>query len=187
MEGDYRVIESEWKVIEEKPAAYWKSSAFKPRNFYDTGMETDLEKIVLEDDIMQEDSATGIKVFADKGKTLKSTIKALFNEILTREMLNDVLLKKIDSDTRRTETYLHEIRGLTVRDYSRQFADTEKRRTQLDGRLMDLEKQRRDEYLQCWKDLGQLKKYVLLNLRDFWNLKNKSSFMEYEVDDSHDA
>ena len=188
MEIKYKVIESEYKIIEEKPfPAYWNSSVLKPRNFYETGLEESLEKIVLDDEPVLADQGSADRVFTDKSKTLRATIKALFNEILTREMLNYVLLKKIDSDMCKAGAYLEGIRVLTRRDYSRQFTDLDRRRTQIESRVMDLEKEKRQEYLACWKDLGQLKKYVLSSLKDFWDLRGKSSFMEYPPEVSDDA
>ena len=149
MEGAYRVVESEYKIIEEKPfPAYWNSSVLKPRNFYATGLEESLEKIVLEDEAMQQE-APGERVFADKGRTLKATIKALFNEILTRERLNHVLLGKIDSDICKAGTYLEDLRRFTARDYSRQFEILGRRRTQIEDRVIGLEKEKRQEYLTC--------------------------------------
>lgn len=186
MEIKYRIIESEYKIIEEKPfPTYWNNSVLKPRNFYETGMEESLEKIVLDDEPIMAEPGSADRVFTDKAKTLKATIKALFNEILTREKLNYVLLKKIDSDMCKAGTYLEGIRVLTRRDYARQFIDLDRRRTQIESRVMDLEKEKRQEYLTCWKDLGQLKKYVLSALKDYWDMHGKNSFMEYspEVSD----
>jgi hypothetical protein len=187
MEGAYRVVESEYKIIEEKPfPAYWNSSVLKPRNFYATGLEESLEKIVLEDEAMQQE-APGERVFADKGRTLKATIKALFNEILTRERLNHVLLGKIDSDICKAGTYLEDLRRFTARDYSRQFEILGRRRTQIEDRVIGLEKEKRQEYLTCWKDLGQLKKYVLSALKDYWNVRGSSHFLNSDHDDRYRA
>jgi hypothetical protein len=179
----YRIIESEYKIIEDRPfPGYWNSSVLKPRNFYETGLETSLEKIVLEDEpvIIEQDSAD--RVFSDRGKTLKATIKALFNEILTRERLNYVLLKKIDSDMCKAGTYLESIRVLTRHDYSRQFESMDRRRTLLESRVIDLEKEKRQEYLTCWKDLGQLKKYVLSALKDYWELRGNRDYLSMKND-----
>lgn len=182
MEGAYRVVESEYKIIEEKPfPAYWNSSVLKPRDFYATGLEGSLEQIIVEDGTVQEE-AIGERVFADKGKTLKSTIRALFNEILTRERLNHVLLGKIDSDVCKAGTYLEDMRRFTARDYSRQFEILGRRRTQIEERIIGLEKEKRAEYLACWKDLGQLKKYVLSALKDYWNLRGNRDYLTMNDD-----
>lgn len=185
MEIKYRVIENEYKIIEEKPfPTYWNNSVLRPREFYATGLEESLEKIILEDETTRGQAVIGEKVFADKGKTLKATIKALFNEILTRERLNHVLLGKINSDICKAGTYLEELRRFTARDYARQFEVLGRRRTQIEERVIGLEKEKRQEYLTCWKDLGQLKKYVLSALKDYWNLRGSRDYLTMN-DDRH--
>ncbi len=123
------------------------------------------------------------RVFSDKGRTLKATIKALFNEILTRERLDSALLGRIDSDICNTGSYLEQIRMVTQRQY---MPDLEialsRRRTQLESRVMDLEKEKRQEYLTCWKDLMFLKKYLLSALKDYWTVSNRKSFLNLEND-----
>ena len=52
------------------------------------------------------------------------------------------------------------------------------------SRLIDLEKEKRQEYLTCWKDLMFLKRYLLSALKDYWNLSNRKSFLGMENDES---
>ena len=77
--------------------SYLDNPTLKPRNFYETGLEQGLENIVMDREPEKEKGLVD-KVFSDKGRTLKATVKALFNEILTREKLDSGLLKKIDYD-----------------------------------------------------------------------------------------
>lgn len=97
--------------------SYLDNPVLKPRNFYETGLEESLEKIVLHDEPEVERGLVD-RVFSDKNRTLKATIKALFNEVLTREHLNSVLLKNIDSEICKTSSYLEQIRDVTNRQYT---------------------------------------------------------------------
>ena len=51
-----------------------------------------------------------------------------------------------------------------------------RRRTQLESRLMDRDKEKRQEYLTCWKDLAYLSKGLLVVLKDYWDFSLKASF-----------
>ena len=164
-------------------SSYLKDSVLKPRDFYSTGLEDSLENIVLKEDPVQERTVMD-KVFADKNRTLKATIKALFNEILSREKLSGGLLSKIDSDICKTDSYLEQIKMITRRQY---LPDLEiafsRRKTQLESQVIDLEKEKRQEYVACWRDLISLKKYLLSALKDYWNGSNKSTFLKIENDE----
>lgn len=194
MESNYRLLLYEeckvteiepYKIVEEKGfPAYWNNSVLKPRNFYETGLEESLEKIVMNEESELGGGMTD-KVFTDKGKTLKATIKALFHQILTREKLNYVLLKQIDSDMCRAGTYLEDMRRFTARDYSRQFVDLARRRTQIEERVIGLEKEKRQEYRDCWKDLAYLTKGVLSALKDYWNARGSDTFLNSDHNDGY--
>lgn len=162
--------------------SYLDNSLLKPRNFYETGLEESLEKIVMYDEPEQGRGLVD-RVFSDKNRTLKATIKALFSEVLTREHLNSVLLRDIDSEICKTGSYLEQIRDVTKRQYTHDLElSFQGRRTQLESRLLDLQKQKRDEYLTCWKDLAYLSKGLLSALKDYWNLSNRKSFLSIEND-----
>lgn len=162
--------------------SYLDNPRLKSRNFYETGLEKGLENIILrEDPIIEKDIVE--KVFSDKSRTLKATVKALFNEILTRESLDSDLLKKIDSSICDTNSYLEQIRAVTRKQY---MPDLEiafsRRRSQLETRALDLEKEKRQEYHECWKDLMFLKKYLLSALKYYWNLSGRKSFLGIDND-----
>lgn len=163
--------------------SYLENTLLKPRPFYHTGIEESLENIVLKEEHLPERGIID-KVFSDKSRNLKAIVKAFFNEILLRERLDTELLGRINDDLCRTGSYLEEIRTLTRRDYLRDLTlGLSRRRTQLESRLIDLEKEKRQEYLTCWKDLMFLKRYLLFALKDYWNLSNKKSFLEMENDE----
>lgn len=161
---------------------YLDNSLLKPRSFYQTGIEGSLESIVLKDEPERERGIVE-KIFSDKGRTLKATIKAMFNEILLRERLNSKLLDRIDSDICKTGSYLEQIRFFTQRQYTPDLEIAfSRRRTQLENQVCDLEKEKRQEYLTCWKDLMFLKKYLLSALKDYWTASNRKSFLGIEND-----
>ena len=41
-------------------------------------------------------------------------------------------------------------------------------------------KEKRQEYLSCWKDLMSLKKYLLSSLKDYWNQNSNTYFLNAE-------
>ncbi len=160
--------------------SYLDNPILKPRNFYETGFEESLEKIVLNDEPQTEGGLVE-RVFTDRSRTLKSMIKALFNEVLTREHLNSALLKDIDSALCKTGSYLEQIREMTRRQYTPDLEIAlSRRRTQLESRLMDLDKEKRQEHLTCWKDLAYLSKGLLVALKDYWDFSLKAGFMNQE-------
>jgi len=163
--------------------SYLDNSLLKPRDFYETGIEQSLERIVLNDEPEPERGMID-RVFSDKSRTLKAGIKAIFNEILTRERLDSVLINDINSDLCKTGSYLEQIRFLTERQYTPDLGIAlSRRRTQLESRLIDLDKEKRQEYLACWKDLAYLSKGLLSSLKDYWNLSNRKNFLN--VDDGY--
>jgi len=161
---------------------YLDNSILKTRPFYHTGIEESLENIVLKEEPERERGIVD-KVFSDKGRNLKAMVKALFNEILLRERLNSKLLDRIDSDICKTDSYLEQIRFFTQRQYTPDLEIAfSRRRTQLENQVCELEKEKRQEYLTCWKDLMFLKRYLLSALKDYWTASNRKSFLGIEND-----
>lgn len=162
---------------------YFDNSVLKPRPFYHTGMEESLEHIVLNEEPEKKDAVD--KVFSDKGRTLKATIKALFNEILLRERLDSFLLYNMNEDICKQHNYLESIKELHRFSYSTELLnDFHEKKMKLEDNVLGLEKEKRKEYLECWRDLMALKKYLLSALKDYWNLNSRKSFLEIENDES---
>src|SRR3989338_7167048 len=164
--------------------SYLENSVLKPRNFYETGMEQSLENIILDKEPEKEKGLVD-KVFSDKGRTLKATVKALFNEILTRERLDSFLLYDMNEDICKQHNYLESIKELHRFSYHPELLkDFHEKKMKLDDNVLGLEKEKRKEYLECWKDLMGLKKYLLIALKDYWNLNSRESFLNVK-DDKH--
>ncbi len=179
MEKEYET--SEYRSI---MPSYLDNSVLKPRPFYHTGFEDSLESIVLKDEPEIEKDIVG-KVFSDKGKSLKATVKALFNEIMLRESLDSFLLYDINDKICRQHNHLEQVNQFMRFNYSADFLDYfSKAKMQIEDKVLDLEKEKRNEYLECWKDLMGLKKYLLTALKDYWNLNSRKLFLGMENDES---
>jgi len=156
------------------------SPELKPRHFYDTGLESVLDSIVLDKESAGQDfleRATG-----DKRHSLKATIKALFNEILGREKLSRLLAEKIEEEIMQTHTYLQELRQLTRYDYSGFWMlNLNSRRTQLEDRAIKLEQEIRQESVGCWRDLSVLKKYLLFSLKTYWEFHHRAELFDLQA------
>lgn len=162
--------------------SYLENPALKPRHFYHTGFEDSLESIVFKEEPQVE---TGIleRVFSDKRKNLKATVKALFNEIVLREKLDLFLLYRIDADMFRQSSYVDQLKRVAEHTYSfALFKDLSSTRMKLEGNVLDLEKEKRKEYLECWRDLSFLKKYLLSALKDYWDLSRRTEALMYDSD-----
>ena len=122
------------------------------------------------------------KIFSDKTKILKATVKQIFNEINLRGKVNSEIITSIDQDICKCHTYLQEIRTLTERDYSLNLTIAfDKRRTQIESELLDLEKQQRQEILELWRDLMFLKKYLMSALTEYWTLSNRKEILASDL------
>ncbi|MBU4000572.1 hypothetical protein KKG29_05400 [Patescibacteria group bacterium] len=157
---------------------YLENTVSKP--FYHSDLKNTLEGIVFKE---TPEKQQGIleKMFSDKGKTLKGTVKALLNEIKLRETLDSHLIKKIDDEVCSKHTDLMQLNNLKL-NYSPDLArDINTTKMQLENSVLELEKEKRKEYLECWRDLMFLKKYLLTSLKDYWDLVNKRNVLSYDL------
>ena len=113
------------------------------------------------------------KLFDGKTKTLKATVKALFDEIKLRENLDTHLLNKIDEDICTQHTHLIQLDQLTAHYSIDLFLETKKIRVKIEDKVLELEREKRTEYLECWRDLMFLKKYLLMALREYWDMAKR--------------
>lgn len=147
--------------------------------FYHTDLKESLEKIVVKDEPSKDEGMLE-KIFTDKGKTQKATIKALFKEIELREKLNSHLLNDIDNDICRQHTYLMQF-NKGYANYSIDPTKDSAAKAQLENNVLELEKEKRKEYLECWNDLMVLKRYLFSSLKDYWDLSKRRSALGYGV------
>lgn len=159
-----------------------ENQAFKLKPFYHSDLKESLEKIVIIDEPAKEEGIME-RVFSDKGKNLKATIKAQFKEIELREELNFHLLNRVDDDICYQRT---ELLGLTNRKtgyFSYMEQDHKKRMTQLENNIIDLYKEKRKEYLECWRDLMFMKKYLFGALKDYWDISKRREALAHNFTD----
>lgn len=155
--------------------SYLENYAARP--FYHSELKSSLEGIAFQDSDQKNKNPLE-KIFTDKSKTLKAGVKALLQEIELRESLDAHVINKIDDEIshhRLSLNKLNEIRpGYTIYDSN----DLSKSKLKLENSLMELEKEKRKEYLECWRDLMFLKKYLLTSLKNYWDLVKKREVLD---------
>lgn len=117
-------------------------------------------------------------MFSDKSRTLKATVNALLEEIQLREDLNTHHFKKMNDEICRQHTdlmQLENIRDCYPFDLTR---DVDEAKTRIKTNVLELEREKRQEGLECWRDLMFLKKYLMVSLKDYWELFRKRSILE---------
>jgi hypothetical protein len=117
-------------------------------------------------------------MFSDKARTLKATVNALLEEIQLREDLNNSHFKKMNNEICRQDTELMQldnIRDSYPFDLTR---DLDEAKARIKTNVLELEREKRQEGLECWRDLMFLKKYLMVSLKDYWELVRKREVLE---------
>ena len=52
---------------------------------------------------------------------------------------------------------------------------------EFENNILELEKEKRKEYLECWRDLMFLKKYLLAAFKEYWDLIKKREVLSCDV------
>jgi len=117
-------------------------------------------------------------MFSDKAKTLKSSVNAILEEIKLREDLNVYQTKKIDSEICRQHTELMQLDNLKDHYPFNLTKDISETKANIETNVLELEKEKRKEGLECWRDLMFLKKYLMVSLKDYWELDRKRGVLE---------
>ena len=151
-------------------------SAIELKPFYHTDSKASLENLLL---VERPESKEGLleRVFSDKTKTLKASVKALLYEIKLRENLDKLLLNNIDDSICRQNTYLENLKSLKTHYQPEIFEKISKTKSQLESNILELENEKRKEYLECWRDLMFMKKYLHSALKDYWDLTKKREML----------
>ncbi len=121
-------------------------------------------------------------VFSDKCKTSKAGVNALLSEIELRQDLNFNLLNKIDDDICKQNSQLMQLENMNYPCSFEVSEAMEKKRFQLNDNILELRREKRKEYLECWKDLMLLKKDLQISLREYWNHAKKRDVLSGEFD-----
>jgi len=147
---------------------------------FESGLEKKIKDIIY----VQESNPTAFeRIFLDKAKILRSTVKELFREIDTRLNLSKNIFQDIDKNIIECHNFLEDI---FIRCRNEYFPDNTlafmPRRMQLEGLVFDLEKQKRAEALECWRDIMFLKKYLMSAWSEYWTLKHRQELMTADLD-----
>ncbi len=155
---------------------YLENQQAKP--FYHTNLKDSLEGITLT--LGPAKQYGGLEtIFSDRARTSKATVKAILDDIRKREYLDSNLLNKIDYEICSQHTALMGLENVKLR-YSPDLAEyMNKRKSHLESNVLGLEEEKRKEYLECWRDLMFLKKYLLSALRDYWDIAKKRDLLSY--------
>ncbi len=117
-------------------------------------------------------------MFSDKSKSLKASVNALLEEIRLREEINSHQFNKIDKEIRRQHTELMQIENLKDNYPHDLTKDLSEAKDKIKSNVLELEREKRKEQLECWRDLMFLKKYLMVSLKDYWELERKRGLLE---------
>ena len=117
-------------------------------------------------------------MFSDKAKTLKASVNAILEEIKLREYLSAYQTTKINSEICRQHTELMQLENLKDHYPFNLTKDISETKTNIETNVLELEKEKRKEGLECWRDLMFLKKYLMVSLKDYWELDRKRGVLE---------
>jgi hypothetical protein len=160
--------------------SYSENSEQKSNIFYHPGLKDCLEGLALK---ARPDQKPGTleSMFSDKGKSLKASVNALLEEIKLREDIDSYQLNKIDSEICMQHTSLMQLDNLNDHYPFNLTKDISKSKSQIGTNVLELEKEKRKEQLECWRDLMFLKKYLMHSLKDYWELVKKREVLEGDV------
>jgi len=106
-------------------------------------------------------------------KTLKASVNALLEEIKLREDLNAHQFKKINGEICRQHTQMMQLENLKDHYSFDLTKDASEAKAKIESNVLELEREERQERLECWRDLMFLKKYLMVSLKDYWELVRK--------------
>ena len=141
----------------------------KQKPFYHTTIKSELESQLNDDSKSHKDGALEILI-TDKAKSQKASVKALLQEIELRENLNLHLLNKINNEICRQNTQLIQKKKIRAHYSFELYKEINSLKAKLEDNVLELKKEKRKEYLECWRDLMFLKRYLMVALKEYWDL-----------------
>ena len=118
------------------------------------------------------------EMFSDKAKTLKASVNALLEEIQLSEDLHTSHFKKMNDEICRQHTELMQLENIVDCHPFDLTGDVDEEKTRIKSNVLELEREKRQEGLECWRDLMFLKKYLMVSLKDYWELTRKRGVLE---------
>ncbi len=128
-----------------------------------------LEEIVS-DTNTRKNSGPLENMLSDKAKNLKASVVALLEEIQLRQDLNASHFKKMNGEISRLHTELMNMDNVGVCYPNDLLREIDEARSRIKADVLELEREKREEGLECWRDLMFLKKYLMGALKDYWEL-----------------
>jgi hypothetical protein len=154
-----------------------KGSDRKVNPFTHEKLKESLE-IIVSDSGSEKDSGPLEDMLSDKAKTLKASVNALLEEIKLREGLNAHQFNKINSEICRQHTELMQLENIQDSYPFDLTKDVDEAKDRIKSNVLELEREKRQEGLECWRDLMFLKKYLMVSLKDYWELVRKRCVLE---------
>lgn len=155
------------------------SQDYVKRPFFHSDFDKGLEDILFSEEVEQPRNVLDKLIF-DKQKSLRSVARALFKEIRLREALNIHLLNKINKEICNVGNQISEIKLIGNINYSVTRSEDKHKIMNLKTQIQNLEREKRVEYLSCWRDLMILKKDFLNVMREYWELNRRQSMMAFK-------
>lgn len=117
-------------------------------------------------------------MISDKVKNLKSTVLALLEEIDLRKNLNLSNLKKLNKEIRYQNTQMMQLENIVDHHPFDLTKELDEKRARIESNVLELEKEKRSEGIECWRDLMFLKKYLMRSLKDYWELSRRREVLQ---------
>lgn len=113
------------------------------------------------------------KLITGRTKTLKATVLGLLDEIETREKLDLQILNNIDDNLFEVHSSLSNFNGATIKYTFDAIESQNQEKRKLEKKVIELEQEKRREYLECWRDLKDLRRELLFAFKQYWDLAKK--------------
>jgi len=120
------------------------------------------------------------RLVSDKIRTLKAGVTALLDEIELRKNLDTHLVNTINEEICAKHTEIMQLDKVKPQYNFDLFKEMNSDKMQLEEMVLGLEKEKRKEYLECWKDMMFLKRYLLFALKEYWDLVKRREVLESE-------
>ena len=117
-------------------------------------------------------------MFSDKAKTLKASVNALLEEIKLREDLSSHQFKEMNDEICQQHTELMQLKNINDHHPFDLTKDLDETKARIKTNVLELEKEKRQEGLECWRDLMFLKKYLMVSLKDYWELVGRRNTLK---------
>lgn len=134
----------------------------------------------IDDSIPSDNSTSSFidDIFFDRTQSHKSTIDEILSEIEERKQIKQKNCLEINRDMCKVETHLLELENLANGLYTLNFG---RRRTALDHEIFNLESEKREQEVECWRDLVFLQKDLLATLGEYWASLRRKQVMEMDL------